>query len=200
MHSTSRLVLAQVDGSDEVSAFPTSFNDDMDTLDDAVIYYPPGTLVLRPAATAVAAGTFYKATDTGLIYHSDGTAWTTVMLAGGWVALTLKTGFTTGSGSTTAAARMVGDTVLFRSATVTNATGSGIAGSGGGYEFATLPAGITAPADNTRFLSAAYTSGGVPAGIVNVTVQTSGAVNVESSVTIPNAATFWLIADSYTLT
>ena len=35
----------------------------------------PGTLAARPAATAVPAGTLYPATDTGITYRSDGTAW-----------------------------------------------------------------------------------------------------------------------------
>lgn len=42
-----------------------------------------GTLAARPAATAVPAGTLYPATDTGLIYRSDGATWATWATLGG---------------------------------------------------------------------------------------------------------------------
>lgn len=38
---------------------------------------PPGLLSARPAAATVPAGTLYPATDTGIVYRSDGAAWAT---------------------------------------------------------------------------------------------------------------------------
>jgi hypothetical protein len=41
-----------------------------------------GTFAARPAANTVAGGTLYSATDTGVIYQSDGSSWTTYATTG----------------------------------------------------------------------------------------------------------------------
>lgn len=53
----------------------------------------PDTLANRPAATAVPAGTLYSATDTALIYRSDGTTWSTwAVLSSGARTINAQTG------------------------------------------------------------------------------------------------------------
>lgn len=52
----------------------------VDPLDNAAIDQQ-GTLAGRPAANAVPQGTYYFATDEGVVYRSDGTTWTAVTTA-----------------------------------------------------------------------------------------------------------------------
>lgn len=53
------------------------------------------TLANRPAATAVPAGTLYSASDTAIIYRSDGTTWSTwATLASGVRTINAQTGTT----------------------------------------------------------------------------------------------------------
>src|SRR5258708_6466683 len=74
MITTSRLGLDVPQSTDNESAYPAAANQAMGILDNAAIY-EEGTLVSRPAATAVAHGTIYRATDTGDLSWSNGTAW-----------------------------------------------------------------------------------------------------------------------------
>jgi hypothetical protein len=126
MHSTSRLILNVPDITDNESAFPVASSQQMTTLDNAVTI-TRNTISARPAATAVPNDTMYYATDTGLYYVSNGSAWLTVMLAGAWVNLTLSASPSVGiaSGSSTPAARPEGDTIRLRG-TIQNNSGAPI--------------------------------------------------------------------------
>jgi len=171
MHTTSRLILAQVDGTDEVSVFPASFNADMATLDNAAIY-SSGTLVARPAATAVVAGTLYLATDTALLYESNGTVWQTVMLAGAWVSLTLETGIIAATGFRVPSARLEGDVVRLKGVMENNSGGT-LTNAG----FAIVPTGLRPSAsvyDETPNIDTGATC--------QITVSTGGVTGVVDSV------------------
>lgn len=72
--TTSRLTLTQPAGGDPPSALRTSIGSNTAILDNSVLF-TEGTLVLRPAATAVEHGHFYNATDTGQLAWSNGTTW-----------------------------------------------------------------------------------------------------------------------------
>lgn len=72
---TSRRSLPTLDAAaDLVSAYPATNLAQMNNLDTAMDYLQ-GTLVSRPLANAVLAGTVYRATDTGVYYLSTGSAW-----------------------------------------------------------------------------------------------------------------------------
>lgn len=145
---TTRRSLPTLDAAhDNVSAYPATNLVQMDNLDSAMDYLE-STLVLRPLASAVLAGTVHRATDltVGQWSQSDGTNWLTAMLAGAWTNLTLPTNivaFAFSGTPETPAARLVGDTVELRGS-VKNNTGSAIAA--GGTIF-TVPAGLRPAAD-----------------------------------------------------
>jgi hypothetical protein len=109
--------------------YPTGANDGtdfatglQDFADDVDGMWSSGTLAARPAAGTL--NRVYWATDTKLLYQDNGSAWTTVLLAGAWVALTLGTGVA--SSGYTASARPEGDLTRLRGA-LANGTGSSIA-------------------------------------------------------------------------
>jgi hypothetical protein len=54
----------------------TEFNQSFDAIDDFAARYDRGLRAARPAASIY--GRFYYATDTGVLYHDTGTAWTIV--------------------------------------------------------------------------------------------------------------------------
>lgn len=69
--STARLALAQAVGSDSPAEYRISQTANSNTLDNAALYLS-GTLAARPAASTVAAGTFFYATDTGATFLALG--------------------------------------------------------------------------------------------------------------------------------
>jgi microcystin-dependent protein len=79
--SSSRLGLDEPSATDAISGFPAEDVQALGVLDNAVII-TQGTLTSRPAASAVAAGNEYHATDVGQWARSDGTAWHTYLAAG----------------------------------------------------------------------------------------------------------------------
>lgn len=81
MHTTSRLALDVVDGTDNVSSFPTVNIQQMGVLDTAALYQE-GTLANRPSAGTLPHGTFYRATDTGDLSYTNGNTWISVAQVG----------------------------------------------------------------------------------------------------------------------
>ena len=130
-NTTSRLGLVQPLGTDAVSELRVSITDNASTLDNSVIV-TEGTLASRPAGSYN--GQTYYATDTGLWYFYTGSAWETVMLAGGWQTLTPATGWVA-YGAPGLQARVVGDKAELRGA-LQNQTG-------GTVTFATLVGSIS---------------------------------------------------------
>lgn len=107
MHTTTRLGLDVLDGTDGVNTTPTVDAQVKTILDNAAIY-EEGTLVSRPAAGSVAHGTFYWSTDTADLAYNNGSAWLSVapaaatvgrayrnaalsLTAGGWSKIPLDT-------------------------------------------------------------------------------------------------------------
>lgn len=76
---TSRLALLEPIGADTVSELRLSSTNHATTLDAAVIV-TEGTLTSRPSSSLVYGQTYY-ATDTGLWYFYNGSAWQTVSMA-----------------------------------------------------------------------------------------------------------------------
>jgi hypothetical protein len=149
-------------GTDPVSEFRLAITAAANAADTDAIY-SQGTLSARPAATAVPAGTFYYATDTGLLYEGNGTVWGTVMVAGAWQALTLYPSPAVSAGAGyTPAARLVGDVVSLCG----NGTGSSIG------DWATIPSGLQ-PAE--LIVTTANTSNaGTPVACV---ISTAGVIS-----------------------
>jgi len=124
---TTRLSIPTINGAVDSPATYAGVNlAQMNIVDSLANYLPAGTLVACPSSPPE--GSFYRATDTGLLYEYNGTIWQTVMLASAWQTLTLESGVSAGGGYTPAA-RLVGDTVQLCG----SATGSAIA------TWATLP-------------------------------------------------------------
>lgn len=136
--ATTRLNLMQPVGPDPPSGLRVAITNNATTTDNAAIWLT-GSLAARASISPLVAGTLYKGTDTGLLYHYDGTAWTTVMLAGAWVALsTMGLNVNLGSaagGQYVPSARAEGDVIRFKG--VLSATGA-IAG---GFVLWTMPLG-----------------------------------------------------------
>jgi hypothetical protein len=122
--TTSRLALVSPIGADAASEFRVAATASNAILDNAALWLT-GTLAARASISPLVAGTLYKGTDTGLLYHYDGTAWTTVLLAGAWVSLTLAGSIGAGTGSTPSI-RLEGDIVRLKGQPVNN-TGSPMA-------------------------------------------------------------------------
>jgi hypothetical protein len=74
--TSARLGLLAPVGGDFPSEYRLSAAANAAVLDNAAIYLPPGLLSARPVSPA--AGSFYRATDTGLLYEYNGTAWQTI--------------------------------------------------------------------------------------------------------------------------
>ena len=77
MPSTSRLGLIQEQSTDLMSNYPAVEATNLGILDGSAIWNE-GTLGTRPVASVLAAGTFYRSTDEGAIFVTDGSTWHTV--------------------------------------------------------------------------------------------------------------------------
>jgi hypothetical protein len=182
-----------VDTSDNVSSYPTVNAQAMGVLDQAVTI-TEGTLASRPAASAVAYGTHYYATDNSTYYVSNATAWATVLTAGAWSSLTLGSGVGAAAGDYTPTARIEGDLVRLRGA-IQNTSGSTIAVN---TTIITVPSAGMHPA-STPFLNLTLSGGG--SGLATVGVMgTSGALQLSSAgPTWPNAYVIGLNGLSYSI-
>lgn len=122
-------------GPDPPSQLRVAITNNATTTDNAAIWLT-GSLAARASISPLVAGTLYKATDTGLLYHYDGTAWTTVMLAGAWQNLTLNTGAgIVATGGYVPSVRLEGDAVRLKG-TMQNQSGGSFSGT-----WATVPSG-----------------------------------------------------------
>lgn len=162
MITTSRLGMDVPQGTDSVSAYPTVAAQAFGILDNAAIY-EQGTLVSLPAASSVAAGTVYYATDTTQYFISTGSAWVTALVTTPWVTLTLQSGLTVSG--VTPAVRLEGDVVRMKGAAI-NLTGSAISSNAallpsGMYPGATFSHGIAfdSPSATSGTFSAAHSTG-----------------------------------------
>jgi hypothetical protein len=131
--NTARLALAQPVGADAASEFRVAMTSNTATLDNAAIY-KSGTLASRPATPA--AGTFYYATDTGLTYWWNGTAWLGVPLQGAWTALTLPSTISADGTTWLAGVRVEGNVARLRGSIYNNGSGGTLSS---GTTVATLP-------------------------------------------------------------
>ena len=121
MHYTSRLDLAQVDGTDNVSAFPSSFNADMTILDGSMRIFQ-GTLAARSSVTTQQYGDEYESVDTGQWFKWGGTQWGVILIPGAWSGMTMATNIAGNTGYNQPSARLEGDLVRLKG-TAQNLTG-----------------------------------------------------------------------------
>jgi hypothetical protein len=78
---TTRLGIPYPLGADLVSAYPAVALSAADILDNSTIFYPPNTLAERPAASSVAKGTLFYATDAEVLYvTNDAANWTAIQM------------------------------------------------------------------------------------------------------------------------
>src|SRR4051812_26756451 len=74
MPPTSRLGLSRPAGTDAISAGDDAITANANALDNAAIDLQ-GVFTARPAANAVATGTYFYATDAQTLWRSDGATW-----------------------------------------------------------------------------------------------------------------------------
>lgn len=178
--STSRLALAEPVGADPVSELRISINNHASVLDAAIRVFE-GTLSQRSSVTP-AYGDEYEATDTGLTYKWNGTAWQTILVAGAWQPLTLQAGVTTGGAHSTASARLEGDVVRL-TGIINAATG----GTPAGTTFATLPSSTLYPLNHP----------GIMVGNNSLWITYYGTIEIQ--VTLAAGTPFYLDGMSYAL-
>jgi hypothetical protein len=167
--TTSRLSLTQPVGADAVSEYRVSITQNATVLDAAVLT-TEGTISSRPAATAVAEGSEYYATDTGQLFKSTGSAWLIVPTAAlTYTNLTLASGLVNVASDYPSSARVEGDRVVLRGSFEN--TGSNIVA---GTPLFTLPSGMR-PSAGLIYLSIALWQSSLEATPVVVTIASSGA-------------------------
>lgn len=183
MHTTSRLGLSVVDGTDNVSAFPAVHSENMTVL-DAAVNYTTGTLAGRALLSpAPVAGQVYYATDAGpngTFYLYSGSSWGSVPVPGAWTNLTLATGIVSsaGAGYYTPAVRLRGVDWVEISGSMQNQTGSTI--TAGSAAWATIPAGFR-PTSKVIMPVVSINGSGVASG--------GGQIDTFGNLTLANAIT-----------
>lgn len=134
--------------------YPTSANDGNDfasgigdLADDVDGMWQQNTISNRPAASSVKARTVFYATDTTTYYLSNGSTWSTMLVAGAWVALTLVHG--THPSGYVPSARLEGDLVRLKGVVAVSTTSG----------FATLPSSGLYPSTTINQISVANSGG-----------------------------------------
>ena len=120
-NSTSRLALPLPVGTDPPSELRTAIGALSTAMDPSVLYYS-GTLANRgTVVSSPLAGYLYYATDKGILYEYNGSAWGTVMIAGAWTEVSFSSNWT--AGTYTPSSRLEGDLVRLKGVII-NSTGS----------------------------------------------------------------------------